>query len=207
MKPGGVMVWVVGDSLVGGSVTWNSFRQALYFREIGFSVHQVLIYEKTGHPFPPSNRYYQQTEYMFVLSKGSPKSVNLLRQKTTYNNKRKLKALTRQVDGSLERMKYKIGNDDRVRDNVWRFKTGGGLSSTDNYGHLHPAIFPEALARDHILSWSNPGDLVLDCFAGSGTTLKMAKMLSREYIGIEISPEYVSIIEKRLLATDVPLFA
>ena len=205
-KAGGVVVWVVGDSVENGGVTLTSFIQALAFKEVGFTVHQVMIYEKTGHPFPPSNRYYQQTEYMFILSKGTPKTTNLLREKVTYKNKRNLQPLTRQADGSMERMKYKIGNDDRVKDNIWRYATGGGLSATDDYGHKHPAIFPEDLARDHILSWSNEGDIVLDCFTGSGTTLKMAKMLNRHYLGIEISPEYVTLAEKRVLATPVPLF-
>lgn len=201
-KKGGVVVWVVGDSIANGGVTLNSFRQALKFNEIGFIVHQVMIYEKTGHPFPPSNRYYQQTEYMFVFSKGTPPRVsNLLREKAAYKNKRKLLPYTRQRDGSQKRMEYKIGNETRIKDNVWRYATGGGLSASEDYVHEHPAIFPEELARDHILSWSNEGDTVLDCFAGSGTTLKMAKMLRRKYVGIEISLEYVKLIEKRLRNT------
>ena len=113
---------------------------------------------------------------------------------------------TRQADGTLKNHKYETGKATRNKGNVWRYGAGYMKSTTDKQAFEHPAMFPEALARDHILSWSNEGDIVLDCFTGSGTTLKMAKMLNRHYLGIEISPEYVTLAEKRLLATPVPLF-
>jgi DNA modification methylase len=114
------------------------------------------------------------------------------------------------ADGTRKPGRKKAGDPDhqRLRGNVWYYKIGiNAEMSTDNFSHLHPAPFPEALARDHILSWSNPGDVVLDCFCGSGTTPKMAKILGREYIGIEVSAEYIHLAERRVLATNPPLFA
>ena len=68
---------------------------------------------------------------------------------------------------------------------------------------FHPARFPLQLARDHILSWTNPGDLVIDPMTGSGTTLRAAADLERRAIGIEINPEYCQLIRRRL-AQSVP---
>ena len=81
---------------------------------------------------------------------------------------------------------------------MWSIPVGGGHSTKDKIAYKHPAIFPEKVVEDHIISWSNEGDVVLDPFAGSGTTLKMAKKLKRNYIGIEISAEYIKIIHERL---------
>ena len=195
-KPGGVVVWVVGDATVNGSETGTSFRQALFFKECGFNLHDTMIYQKYGSPFPNSNRYYQVFEYMFVLSKGKPKTANLLKQKATGHGKSF--SNTRDVDGNWKPMKYKMGHAERVRDNVWKIAAHARNATKDIEAYKHPAIFPEALANDHILTWSNENDTVLDCFCGSGTTPKMAKLLNRHYIGIEVSAEYVALAEKRL---------
>jgi len=204
-KPGGVVVWVVSDGVFDGSETGSSFKQALFFMECGFNLHDTMIYEKDSLNMPQANRYYQVSEYMFVFSKGSPKTANLLQEKTIHRGNNR-SATTRQVDGSLKNHKYETGKATRNKGNVWRYGAGYMKSTTDKQAFEHPAMFPEALARDHILSWSNPGDLVLDCFAGSGTTLKKAKELGRRYIGIEISSEYCKLIDKRILATNSPLF-
>jgi DNA modification methylase len=190
LKPGGVIVWVVADATVNGSETLTSMRQAIHFKDVcGLRVHDTMIYEKSGVAFPDSNRYLQNTEFMFVLSKYKPKTVNLIRDRpnkyvgTMGGNKR---------GGLCTRAEYGI------RWNVWRYANGRDNSSKDREAYKHPAIFPDALARDHILSWSNEGDVVLDPFAGSGTTCVAAKELNRNYIGIEINSEYVNICEKRL---------
>lgn len=200
-KQGGVCVWVVGDATVNGSETGTSFRQALYFMQCGFNLYDTMFY-KRFNGIPTSGRYYDVIEYMFIFSKGRPKSINFIadRQNKTAGHIEK-KDITINK-GQRKEWKNKTFTTQEVgrRTNVWEYLTGQG----DTNGH--PAPFPEGLARDHILSWSNAGDIVLDCFAGSGTTLKMAKELSRQYIGIERVPKYVAIAEKRLLATNVPLF-
>jgi site-specific DNA-methyltransferase (adenine-specific) len=203
-KAGGVVVWVVGDATVNGSETGTSFRQALYFMQCGFNLHDTMIYVKTGNLPQNQNRYEPSFEYMFILSKGSPCIFNPIKEKTLYLNGGKVGH--RKDNGEFGKHSGHGRNKYKTKTNVWIIKTGGGISSSDNFAHDHPAIFPEQLASDHIYSWSNEGDIVLDCFAGSGTTLKMAKMLNRHYIGIEISPEYVKLAERRLLATPVPLF-
>ena len=199
LKPGGVIVWVVADQVEDGSETGTSLRQALHFQSIGLNLHDTMIYQKNSYPFPPTNRYYQQSEYMFVLSKGSPKTFNGLVQATKWRKETDEVSTTRQADGSTKEMKYEKGKETRLRDNVWQVDTGFMRTTDDKSAYKHPAMFPEALARDHILSWSNEGDVVLDPFSGSGTTAKMAKYNGRRFIGIEVNPDYVAISEKRLL--------
>lgn len=200
-KQGGVVVWVVGDASIKGSETGTSFRQALYFKELGFNLHDTMIYEKDSIAFPDVNRYYQTFEYMFVLSKGRPKSVNLIRDRENKwaDGKKAIKGRERQTDGSLaDKRKGNVLKPFGVRFNIWRYATGHNKSTSDKVAYGHPAIFPEKLAEDHILSWSNEGDVVFDPFAGSGTTLKMAKKNGRIFCGCDVSKEYTDIIKERL---------
>jgi len=204
-KQGGVLVWVVGDATINGSESLTSFKQAIFFVEsCGFNLHDTMIYQKNSYPFPPSNRYFPVFEYMFVLSKGIPKTTNLKTVPTIHKVGAKT---TRQQDGSLEKMKYETGKDTRIKENVWIYECGSSKSTTDTIAFKHPAIFPEKLAEDHIVSWSNEGDLVLDPFMGNGTTAKMAKLNNRNYIGFEISKEYCDIAEQRLAAVIGGLYA
>ena len=200
-KAGGVVVWVVGDATVNGSETLTSFKQALYLRECGFNV-ETMVYEVAGTGAKGSNDlYWQSFEYMFVCSKGKAKTFNPLMDKKNVSAGGMSKGRVTSADGSSNPT-FAVTQKTGKRTNIWRYMVGFQFNGETG----HPATFPEALAKDHILSWSNEGDTVLDCFTGSGTTLKMAKMLNRHYLGIEISPEYVTLAEKRLLATPVPLF-
>jgi len=206
-KDGGVCVWVVGDATVDGSESGTSFKQALYFIECGFNLHDTMIYEKAG-TLPSSNRYTQEFEFMFVFSKGVPKTFNpIMDRKNKWGGEKTFgKSSFRDKDGSLKVSGQREVNKIGKRSNIWRYANGYGFGQSDDIAYKHPATYPEALVSDHILSWSNEGDIVLDCFAGSGTTLKKAKELQRQYIGIEISPEYVKeIIIPRLAATNTPL--
>jgi len=206
-KQGGVCVWVVGDATVNGSETGTSFKQALYFMQCGFNLHDTMIYQKHQCPaYDPRNKRYKQViEFMFVFSKGTPKTYNPIADKKT-NGKAVIGKTSRKQDGSMRHHPDVQVKEYQDRHNVWIYEIGNNMTTKDVIAFAHPAMFPEALARDHILSWSNEGDTVLDCFCGSGTTPKMSKMLSRHYIGIERVPKYVSLAEKRLLATNVPLF-
>lgn len=197
-KPGGVVVWVVGDATIKGSETGTSFKQALWAKECGFNLHDTMIYQKNSYPFPPSNRYYQQFEYMFVWSKDAPKTFHGIKQKTIWKKNTDEVSTTRKADGSTVEMKYAKGKDERLKDNVWVMNTGYMRSTKDKEAYKHSAIFPESLAHDHILSWSNEGDTVLDPFMGSGTTGKMAKQLNRNFIGIELDPTYFKIAKARI---------
>jgi len=199
-KDGGVVVWIVGDATVNGSETGTSFKQALYFKEIGFNLHDTMIYQKNNFANPSSNRYHQIFEFMFVLSKGKPKAFNPIKDRKNVcageSNWGANKA--RQKDGSFKERPKKIVSEYGMRYNIWEFMTSKGFATKDNFAYSHPAIFPEKVAHDHIISWSNEGDTVLDCFLGSGTTGKIAKQLNRQFIGIEISPEYMEIAKKRI---------
>jgi len=200
-KDGGVLVWVVGDSVIDGTESGTSFKQALYFKEIGFNLHDTMIYNKDAFPFPESNRYYQQFEYMFIFSKGKPKTYNLIADKRNTKFGSKMYK-NRNADGSFSVMhgagNGKTINEFGVRGNVWNYGIGKGKSTKDDIAYEHPAIFPEKLAEDHILSWSNENDIVYDCFGGSGTTAKMAHKWKRNWVLSEISKEYVEIAYKRL---------
>jgi len=184
-KEGGVVVWVVGDSTVNGSETLTSFKQALYFASIGFNVHDTMIWEKPHFANPSKNRYHQVFEYMFVFSKVSPKTFNPIKDR---ENKYK------GVHGGERSFREDFG----MRYNVWKYANGGGNTSKDKEAFKHPAPMPEKLANDHIVSWSNEGDLVYDPFMGSGTTAKMAILNKRNFIGSEISKDYCDIAEKRI---------
>jgi DNA modification methylase len=198
-KPGGVVVWVVGDATINGSETGTSFRQALHFMELGFFLHDTMIYEKNGSQLPDSVRYLQCFEYMFVLSKGKPKTTNLIEDRKNRFIERWGKGQTvREANGEMTQRKHHIGNQYGRRFNIWRINNGYGYTAEEDYAYDHPAMFPEALARDHILSWSNPGDLILDPMMGSGTTGKMAVKYERNFIGIEIAAEYHAIAERRI---------
>jgi DNA modification methylase len=203
---GGIVVWVIGDATVKGGETGSSFRQALLFMDVGFKLHDTMIYEKNTSPFPArrnGNRYTQIFEYMFVFCKGKIKTSHLICDKPNKwaGHTNWGKNTNRGKDGELkETTDIKPVPDYSPRNNIWKYNVGKGFNSSDKESHQHPAIFPEQLAEDHILSWSNEGEIVLDPFCGSGTTCKMAKKNNRHYIGIDISKEYcdlaISIIAK-----------
>lgn len=202
-KPGGVVVWVVvwvvGDATIKGSETGTSFRQAIYFMQCGFFLHDTMIYEKAGCSMPSKTRYFQTFEYMFVFSKGIPKTSNLLKdRKNRFTERWGAGKKVRDKEGNFSgRKNYKIESHG-TRYNIWRYAAGLGYGSKDKLAFKHPAIFPEQLAADHIYTWSNENDIVYDPFSGSGTTLKMAHIQKRQWIGSEISTEYVANQAKRL---------
>ena len=193
LKTGGVIVWVVADETKDGSETGTSLVQALHFKKLGLNLHDTMIYQKAGTGMAGSlNCYIQAFEWMFIFSKGTPKSINILRDRPnlrggTVNRN----PARRQASGTMKSNRNWTVPEEGRRLNIWQ------------YGHEgrdlgHPAVFPENLARDHIASWSNQGDLILDPFSGSGTTAKAAKDLGRRFIGIEINPEYCAIAERRV---------
>lgn len=198
-KTGGILVWIVGDATSKGSESGTSFRQALYFKECGFNLHDTMIYEKNSSSFPAartSKRYTQIFEYMFVFCKGKIRNdISLLCDKpnkwaghTNWGNNTQY-----DKDGNLKQTNnIKPVPEFSLRNNIWKYSVG----FNDKTGH--PAVFPEKLAEDHILSWSRENDVVLDPFMGSGTTAKMSILNNRNYIGFEISEEYCSMAEKRL---------
>jgi site-specific DNA-methyltransferase (adenine-specific) len=210
LKDNGVIVWVVNDSSIDKSETLTSFKQALYFKHIGLKLHDTMIYAKNTMSSPPGaghNRYLQAFEYMFVISKGGVKTFNPLKRPTKYDKKQigLTHTLTnRQPDGSLK-PRVSRSQSEIIKENIWHYNTGFMLSTPDIEAYDHPAIFPDELARDHIKSWSNPGDIVLDPFMGSGTTGKMALELNRRFIGFEISPEYVNIATTRIFSNSSTL--
>ena len=203
IKPGGVVVWVVADATVNGSETGTSFRQALRFMEIGFRLHDTMIWQRTSLPLT-HNRYEQDFEFMFILSRGSP-TFNGLRIPCVHAGKQPVGGTRQGGDDIRQRHTICQVRESRLRGNVWAINTGYMKCTKDAVAHQHPAIFPEALVRDHILTWSNEGDVVLDPFSGSGTTAKMAREMGRRAVGIEINKDYCDIAVERLRQKLLPL--
>jgi site-specific DNA-methyltransferase (adenine-specific) len=199
-KLGGIVVWVVGDATHNGSETGTSFRQALFFKEIGFNIHDTMIYMKNNFSNPSSTRYHQIFEYVFVLSKGKPATFNPIKdRKNVYGGQVGSwgKNTVRQKDGSMKENTKKMIEEYGQRYNVWTYKTSKN-GQEDEVAYEHPAIFPIDLVKDHITSWTNEGDIIYDPFMGSGTTAKGAMLLNRQWIGSEINEEYVDICDRRL---------
>jgi len=197
-KKGGVIVWVVNDSTINGSESGTSFKQALFFKEIGFNLHDTMIYQKNNYVPLTHNRYEQSFEYMFILSKGRPKTFNPIMIPCKFPNKiEKYGVERRQNHGKNHAMRlydkteFKATKTTKIAPNIFSYSVGKEKTG-------HPAPFPELLAQDHILSWSNESDLVYDCMMGSGTVAKMAILNKRNYLGSEVSKEYCDIIKKRI---------
>lgn len=198
-KEGGIVVWVVGDATVKGSETGTSFKQALYFKEIGFNLHDTMIFQKKN-PIPQiyRKRYSNIFEYMFVFSKGPVKTNNPIKidclhaglklNGTTYKNFSKGKQKREKLANPVKKQK--------IKGNIWEYVVGKRAEDQEAKGH--PAPFPCALARDHIISWTNPDDIVLDPMCGSGTSCVSAYRLNRNYIGIDVSKEYCDLARDRI---------
>lgn len=202
MCGGGIVCWNVNDSVVDGSETLTSCKQKIFFREAcGFRVHDTMIYEKMNFPFPASTRYHQIFEYVFVLSKGEPRCFNPIKDRknltageTTWGQNTQ-----RQTNGQMYKALQRFSEEFGMRTNIWKGRTAGQENPCKEIEH--PATMPEWLAHDLVLSWSNTGDTVLDPFAGSGTTGRVALELGRRAVLIELNPDYVKLIEQRCNVT------
>ena len=195
-KEGGVVVWVVGKKIKNGNILPTPFKQAMFFQSIGFNLHDVMIFKKKNTPFMRSNAYTNGFEFMFIFSKGKPKVFNPIKVPTARSGFEML-VTNRKADGKIKKVLGELKSE-KVKDNIWEYAVGLGGTTKDKVAFKHPAVFPEKLAEDHILSWSNENDIVLDPMCGSGTTCKMAKVNNRNYIGIEISEEYCEIARERI---------
>ena len=193
-KEHGAVVWVVNDATIKGSETGSSFKQALYFKEIGFNLHDTMIWHKPTVPYDPKcNRYWQTFEYMFILSKGKPICNYITEPCKCAGKTSDFRYAHKRLDGGLRLDRHNVATvkDTKVKSNIWYFSNSKTVKG-------HPAQFPYQLAYDHIISWSNEGDTVLDCFMGSGTTGAAAINTNRNFIGIELDENYFEIAQNRL---------
>lgn len=195
---GGIVIWVVNDSVINGSESGTSFKQALYFKEIGFKLHDTMIFQKSNYIPLTHNRYEQTFEYMFCFSKGKPKTFNPIRipcknagKVESYGGKRRRVLDEKQAMRNPEETTYKATKDTKYHPNIFSYTVGGQKTG-------HPAVFPDKLAEDQIISWSNEGDLIFDPFMGSGTTGKMAIIRNRNFLGIEKVNKYFDIALERV---------
>lgn len=205
LRPGGVLVWVVKDQIKDGGESLTRMRQALYFVDIvGFRLHQTIVWYRDSTVFPDPTRYTRNAEYCYIFSKGKPSTVNLIQRANKWaGDKRKPDSTQQQteIDGSKStRIRKPVKTMGTLTD-VWKIGVGWGKTTKDNFVFQHPAVMPEALAERHILTWTDPGCIVIDPFLGTGTTAKLARKHGRHYMGCDISQEYIAIAQKRL---DIP---
>ena len=193
LKEGGVIVWVVADATIKGSESGTSFMQALFFKELGLNIHDTMIYRKANYMPLTHNRYEQEFEYMFVFSKGKPKTFNPIKIPCKHAGKNFANTHYKTSDDKLTKTEYTT-KDYKIKGNIFEYSVGG--TSTGKY--KHPAMFPTGLVKDQLLSWTDECDIVLDPFMGSGTTGVVCKELNREFIGIEIVEEYFNIAKERI---------
>lgn len=210
IKQGRCIVWVVGDESINGSESLSSFKQAIYFREeCGLNLNDTMIYAKRGFAFPSKNRYNQVFEYMFILSKGKPEVFNpIMDRKNKWTKRWSSKSSQTLKDGNKKlRIRPVEYGEYGMRTNIWEYHTNAGNVNPE-WVILkgHPAIMNIDIAKDHIISWSNKGDLIYDPFMGSGTTAKASVILKRNYIGSEVSGVYMDIINKRLANAQMEIF-
>lgn len=198
-KPDGVLVWIVGDATINGSESGNSFRQALFLKDCGFNLFDTMIYSKPPRGAVGNNKsYWQSFEYMFVFCKGKPKTINLIMDRENKESRKGDNGTKRLHNGELLHVKRGGYGQYGRRTNIWEYMIGKGHSTSDDFAFEHPAIFPEKLAADHIMSWSNEGDLVFDPMVGSGTVAKMALLNNRNFVASEINKTYYEIANKRI---------
>ncbi len=198
--PAGVIVWIVQDQIVDGVESGSSMRQMLYFNDLGMATYQTLIMQVNAWRFPHKRRYPKQFHYAFVLSKGRPRVANVLRDRRNKCVGQTVRQSQRNKDGSVTTLTRRGKTIGRFgsRGSVWTYEVGGRKNTKDLLAYQHPAIMPEAMAEDHILSWSRPGDLIFDPMCGAGTTCKMAMLNHRSYLGMEIHQPYWEIACERL---------
>ena len=200
VKPGGVVIWVVADESVEGSETGTSFKQALYFKELGFNIHDTMIYGKNVYHYPQdrTHRYTSVFEFMFVFSKGMPKTFNPIKKKNVNSIVTSRILRNRKRDGSFHAERFRSSKEYTIG-NVWWYDIGFNRTTKDVIAYGHPAMFPEQLVVDHVFTWTNEGDIVYDCMMGSGQVAVMSEKMKRNWIGSEISSEYCELIERRVM--------
>jgi DNA modification methylase len=203
LSPGGVLSWNVADQMVNGSETLTAMRQAIFFvDQCGFLMHDTMIYQKRNFSHPEKNRYHQVWEYVFVLTKGPIRTFNPImdRPNLTAGKVGNLGVNTfTEADGTKGVREKKMTREMGMRHNVWLGNTRGQEEMCVEL--KHPAMMPKWLARDLIISFSNPGDMVCDPFFGSGTTGEVSLELGRNCIGIELNPDYCELAWQRTSIT------
>lgn len=195
-KQGGVVVWVVADATIKGSETGTSFKQALWANECGFNLHDTMIYHREGPPLT-HNRYEQKFEFMFIWSKGRPITFNPIKEPCLLAGQKRKSTMRQDSDELSNRSAKGVVQANKIKGNIWKYSVGN-RSSSNKIAHKHPAIFPEKLAHDHIISWSDEGDTILDPFMGSGTTGVACCNTNRHFIGIELDEKYFTIAQQRI---------
>jgi hypothetical protein len=208
---GGVCAVVIGDGTKDFAKSLTTFRWAVdWVDNTGWRLFECCIYSRHGNPGAWwTQRFRVDHEYILIFFKGDrlrcfDKTALMIPSK---HAGKVYSGTDRLTNGGFKKIEPKAVNDLKCRGTIWGYATS---NSEGNRTKLeHPATFPDRLADDLIHCFSKPGDLVFDPMCGSGTTCVMAAKAKRDYLGIEINPEYHSIAMKRIQAevtNDVRLF-
>jgi DNA modification methylase len=199
-KDGGVAVVVIGDGTKNFAKSLTSFRLAVnWVDDIGWKLFESVIYKRDGNPGAWWNqRFRVDHEYILMFFKGNrPKTFHKEHLMIPSKHAGKIYSGTdRLTNGGFKKIEPKAVNPMKCRGTVWEYSTSN--TEGNRLKLQHPATFPDKLASDLILCFSEPHDVVLDPMCGSGTTCVQAKLNNRQFIGIEISEEYCDIARKRL---------
>ena len=207
LKDGGIAVMVIQDATKDFAKSLTSFRTIVdWCDNVGFRLFETVIYHKNGTEGAWwKQRFRVDHEYMPIFMKG---------KKPQYFNKEPLKIPSkhggkvmsgsgnRRTDGTLSETVRRPINTMKCRGTVWDYLMAGDKNPLKR---KHPAVFPDKIPYDCIQCFCPEGGLVLDPFIGCGSTAVMAKVLGRNYIGIDISREYCDLAEERI-EKDVPKY-
>ena len=198
-KEGGIVIMITQDQTKNFKKSLTSFRTIIdWCDNIGWKLFECVIYKKDGRPGVFwEKRFRVDHEYIPIFFKGDkPKYFNKDSVKVPCKYKGRIlnSFLERVGDKSVRSKKQMIVPDTKCRGTIWFFNRDLNL----NLKRKHPAVFPDQLPYDFIQVFTEKGDIVLDPMIGSGTTAVMAKLLERNYVGIDISKEYCDIAKERV---------
>lgn len=189
------------------------WRLAFALQDTGWILRQDLIWDKpNSQPESVTDRCTNSHEYLFLLTKrtkyyfdneaikepAAPGSTARRQRADLHNKPGRAEAYHGNPPGGLAAARS-IVNETRNKRSVWSV-------ATSHYPGSHFATYPPELIRPCILAGAAPGTTVLDPFCGSGTTGAVCVSTGRDFIGIEINPEYAALARKRIAAAQPPLF-
>ncbi len=191
LKPDGTFWLNLGDTMKNGSLLGMPWKVAFAMKDAGWCLRSEIVWAKPN-PMPESakNRPTRSHEKLFLFTqKKSGYKFNQLKEPAVYAGVSR-GGSTNRYEQNASGMDAKV-YDTRNKRDVWSVKPA-------TLSGAHFAIFPDDLIAPCIEAGSDPGNVVLDPFSGSGTTGVVARKLGRDYIGVELSVKYAQLSKERI---------